>query len=195
MASVQTKDSATQCPRESHNDLPKGEEGHQDISEALELEKSRREGLESELKQTQEESMKFQRRWKKAARDLNQYKTQDKGIAQLTDDYLIEKANGLRYNIKNFAVHVGSETAPPPLPPRRHNGPIEGDGTSSSILSPEATSSLPRTSDTTAPPGANHCQAKIWRYLEDYVFGKFVWAMPIAQEISNIAEVLSSRKF
>ncbi|KAJ8110316.1 hypothetical protein ONZ43_g5898 [Nemania bipapillata] len=192
MDSAQTKDPASQCPQESHDNLPEGREGSQDITGALELERSRREGLESELRQTQEESLKFQKLWKKAARDLNQYKTKNKGIEQLTDDYLIDQANGLRYNIKNFAVHVGTETAPPPPPPM-HNGPIEGDGISTSTLSPEATSALPQTGSTTASPSANHCQAKIWRYLEGYVFGKFVWAMPITQEILKIEEVLLSQ--
>ncbi|KAI0857721.1 hypothetical protein F4860DRAFT_517614 [Xylaria cubensis] len=192
MTSIHTEDSATQGPLEPENDLPKAEEGQQDKNDALELERSKQECLESELKEAKEESMKFQKRWKKAARDLNQYKTQERGIAQLTDDYLIDKANGLRYNIKNFAIQVGTETTPPALPPRTHGGPIEGDEMPS-ILSPETTSSLPRTDDTIPLLGANHCQAKIWRYLGDHVFGKFVWAMPIAQEILNIAAVLSSR--
>lgn len=63
-----------------------------------------REMWENELRERDEEVDDYQKRWKKTAKELNKLRASSQGYYQMTDQYLIDLATQLSYNIRSFAI-------------------------------------------------------------------------------------------
>lgn len=59
---------------------------------------------ESELTERESELAEARKGWRKVAGELNKIRTKGQGFYQVTDQYLIDKTNTLRYSIRNFAI-------------------------------------------------------------------------------------------
>jgi hypothetical protein len=59
---------------------------------------------ESELTERESELAEARKGWRKVASELNKIRTKGQGFYQVTDQYLIDKTNSLRYSIRNFSI-------------------------------------------------------------------------------------------
>jgi hypothetical protein len=75
-----------------------------DLQTELDTERRLRAQLESDLTQRSIEVEETRKRWKQAAKQLNLARSQSQGFYQVTDQYLIDLTNQLRYDIRGFAI-------------------------------------------------------------------------------------------
>lgn len=125
-----------------------------------------REAAERELGEKSAETLEIQKRWKQAARELNKVRSQQQGFHVVTDDYLIECTNSLRYSIRTFAIqYYGGQ--PPKIQMR-----VEMHDYFLKLLD-----SVPNLmTDLLSPNGrADAIQAILWWLLADSVFDRFLW--------------------
>ncbi|TLD28830.1 hypothetical protein PspLS_03523 [Pyricularia sp. CBS 133598] len=144
---------------------------------ALRDEKQQREEAE-------QEAIEFKKYWKKTARKLDR-STKAKPVPhQVSDQYLLGELGKLKYIISNFAVtHFDGE----PLPYHKPALDLMEELNKLTSADHGALAYL---------QSATHCpsivQAYIWTQLRDKVFGCFLWAERISEQLCDLVEGMSS---
>ncbi|KAL4917370.1 hypothetical protein BDW62DRAFT_211229 [Aspergillus aurantiobrunneus] len=142
------------------------------LERSLQAESTAKERAQQELTQKNHELDILRKRWKQAARELDKAKSQSQGFYQVTDNYLVEMATQLRYNIRNFTILY-------------FGGDVGGTGSGSGVEKSKAWKTY---MESTTPDPADFerflaserrgcvVQACIWRFLVGQVFDRFRWA-------------------
>ncbi|KAM7215781.1 hypothetical protein V8F06_008804 [Rhypophila decipiens] len=171
-----------QCRREAAEKALQTERLQRKACErSLEEERQSRQAAETYLKEKSAESQDFQKRWKQTARELNKIRSQQQGFHLVTDDYLVERINSLRYAIQTFAIQFYGGKAPRFQKPKMAGYFVE-------LLKSVANLESDLMSQDRR---ANAVQAIIWRELADHVFDKFQWLSTAAGSPAyNLCNVL-----
>jgi hypothetical protein len=124
------------------------------------------------------------KRWKQAAKELDEQRSQNQGFYQVTDDYLTGLASQLRFNIKSFAIqYFGEEIVSRRIKYKvteiweKHMKTVMLAGS----LDDHMMASQTRPSV---------IQAFLWSFLCEQIFDRFRWAMDSAKSFRELAEVL-----
>ncbi|KAF2649413.1 hypothetical protein K491DRAFT_721680 [Lophiostoma macrostomum CBS 122681] len=159
----------------------------------IELRKERelREHVEEELRETQAELDEIRRYWKQATRELDklQRQGQQSGFYQITDNYLIQLINVLRYNINNLAVQYFSE--PSTI--------AEVHGEDTTPLSIYLRFANPRTAIrdrflNDAEHRPTIIKAFMWKVLVTEIYGKLRWAGRSSFSLWSLQDTLKPKK-
>ncbi|KAL4944939.1 hypothetical protein BDV06DRAFT_185947 [Aspergillus oleicola] len=78
------------------------------LERSLQAEIAQKERAQTDLGKRTKELDEMRKRWKQAARELDKTQSQHQGFYAVTDNYLIDLAMQLRYNIRNFAIQYFS---------------------------------------------------------------------------------------
>lgn len=128
---------------------------------------------EDEMREKDEEVDDYQKRWKKTAKELNKLRASSQGFYQMTDQYLIDLATQLSYNIRSFAIQFfeGKIKVKGPIETSRFSGPYlhaikpGGDklhpGLKNYLVSPDRRPTV--------------IQAFLWRVLVEEIMDGILW--------------------
>ncbi|KAI0430722.1 hypothetical protein F5Y09DRAFT_307086 [Xylaria sp. FL1042] len=103
------------------------------------------------------------KQWKQVAQELSKQHTEAKPFHTVTDDYLKQLAEEIRYDIRCFSESYFEDLAPQPWPQE----PPRTDGRSPVCVFPEGYEQCP-----VSPVLA---QSFVWRVLKRKVFGRYEW--------------------
>ncbi len=151
-----------------------------EVQLALSEETIRREAVENDLRQKTAEAKDALRRWKQTARELNDFRSSAQGFYIVTDKYLIELAEGLRFNIQNFAIQYFEGNGPDKIKFdetdffKRYIEPVKDHD--QFLQSPERCSSL--------------IQRFLWKVVALHIFDNFRWAGEAGDAARKLATVL-----
>ncbi|KAL2133199.1 hypothetical protein VTI74DRAFT_2773 [Chaetomium olivicolor] len=151
----------------------------------LDGERKCREAAEKELREKTAEAKEFRKRWKLAARELNELRSQSQGLYTVTDQYLIERTTHLRFNIRNFAILYFE--GPPPQEMRLANGGVDKAGLFQVFISNIEEVDHYLYSEERCP---TIIEAFLWRFLTKNVFGLFLWASTVAKPLAQLSAFL-----
>lgn len=124
------------------------------------------------------------RQWKQMAQELSKQHTDAKPFHTVTDDYLKQLAEELRYDVRCFSEAYFEDLPEQAWPPP----PLRGDGRPSSSI-------LPRQYEL-CPVSPALVQSFIWRVLSRRVFECYRWPADeyAGQDLRGISEFLNPRK-
>jgi hypothetical protein len=154
-------------------------------------ERELREEAEEDVRETQTELDEIRRYWKQTTRELDklQRQGQQSGFYQITDNYLVQLINVLRYNIRNLAVQYFSEPVATAM----------GNEDDASPLSVYLRFANPRTvirnsflNDVEQRPKI--IQAFLWKVLVTETSGKLRWAGRSSFSLWNLQDALKPSK-
>ncbi|KAI1771009.1 hypothetical protein F4818DRAFT_430879 [Hypoxylon cercidicola] len=147
------------------------------LTNELNDEKKLRAEAEKEVLELKDRLTAARMKWKQAARELDEARSQNQRFNQVTDDELKSMAEQLRYTIRNFAIQYFSK---PPSPQqfvlKRHKYDAYLPSTPNShrlyLKRPE------------------HCplliERFIWRVLINHIFERFLWAGDFSPALDNL---------
>ncbi|KAH8162686.1 hypothetical protein CIB48_g5552 [Xylaria polymorpha] len=143
--------------------------------------------LEQDLDTEKKSRMKAQndfktvvKQWKQVAQELSQQQTDAKSFYTVTDSYLKQLAEEIRYDVRCFSQAYFED-----LPPQRWpQQPLREEGRSPACTWPEGYEECP------ASPAL--AQSFIWRVLEKKVFGHYKWTADksIGSHLSRVSTFL-----
>lgn len=150
------------------------------LERAREAEMTQRELAQQDVHRKNNELDVLRKRWKQAARELDKARSNNQGFYQVTDNYLIELASRLRYNIRNFSIqYFGGDLK---------GKPKVGDKPKcwDAYMAPTTPGSLDCETfllSSERRPGV--IQGFIWQFLVGEVFDHFRWAAELGITLRN----------
>ncbi|KAM7207414.1 hypothetical protein V8F20_002294 [Naviculisporaceae sp. PSN 640] len=141
-----------------------------------------REAVEKELEDKSAKNVEIQKRCKEAARELNKMRSQQQGFHIVTDDYLVERTNSLRYSIQTFAIQYFEGEAPKFQ--RKRDMPQYFVGLLEWNQDLKADLSSPKRR-------ADAIQAIVWSSLVELVFDNFLWLpKTVGYSVTELCNIL-----
>ena len=145
-------------------------------------------GAREELQRTFEELEEIRKKWKKAASQLSQLRSDGARSCQLIDSDLIDKVKHLRYEIQSFSLQYFEA-----------QGCEEANAMESNQLLKHLRNTTPLTHDykvylESGIEGPMVIQSFLWRMLVGEVFGKFHWLPLLGREMTVLYEALKPGK-
>jgi len=144
---------------------------------------------ESDLVEKNRELDEVRKGWRKLAGELNKIRAQGQGFYQVTDAYLIEKTNSLRYSVRNFAIQYFDGKM-------KHSVEIEYGDFVKRYIEPTTPLHPKAYLDLSISPTmcSSLIQGIIWRVLTGDVFNQFRWAGKVAEDVWHLHQTLSQSK-
>ncbi|KAL3455941.1 hypothetical protein BJX64DRAFT_294551 [Aspergillus heterothallicus] len=158
----------------------------QELQRTLDTETTDRQRLQTENARKAADLDVLRKRWKAAARELDKARSQNQGFYQVTDNYLIDLTQQLRYNIRNFAIqYFGGELKNGK--PTLESKPAYWD----KYMAPTTPGSLDcEVLIMSSERRPSVVQAFLWRFLAGHIFDQFRWAAENAITLRNLCRLL-----
>jgi hypothetical protein len=162
--------------REDHANVPS--EVVKGLQEALE-------NAQNELQYSNAQLREIRKKWKQAAVELNELRSQGQGFYQVTDEFLIGLAKQLRFSIRSFAIqYFGRLVSNDMLKKRCWEKHM-------------VTSLIPNTCDYYLKSDKKRpsiIQAYVWRMFVSKIFDAFRWAGPSGKDLWMLCGFLRPSK-